>query len=508
MKLSQHTTLSGKKTAPADVAGWASQLIKLHARIASRFARPEPHRRALRYLKGLMSGIERKNSWQIAEQAREANPYGMQRLLGRAVWDTDGVRDDVRDYVVEQLGQEQAIGVIDETSFLKQGDKSAGVAVQYCGSTGELDNCQVAVFLAYVTERGHALIDRELYLPQAWTQDQERCQEAGIPDWVGFQTKPELAQEMLARLEMAEVRLSWVVADTVYGGNFQLRQWLHAHGQAHVVAVACNEPVGIQTSQGRQLVEVRQVEALLLQEHDWQRLSMSEGTKGPRTFDWACVPILHRWQDDGRHWLLIRRNVDKPSQKAYYFVFGPLQTTLEEMVHAIGARWRVEEVFEGTKAMGLDQYEVRTWTTWYRHITLVMLAYAFLTGICAQEKDWPDRCSAAPVVEPQAERPAFSPASLHPGEQRHTAGKPDASSLSHQSQMRQHACTPVGDQEPACVDLQPLIGLTVAEVRHLLGRLMWPPPSHTFFILDWSHWRRHHQHKASFYHTKRRLEAG
>lgn len=275
-----------------------------------------------------------------------------------------------------------------------------------------------------------------------------------------------------------------------------------------LVAVACNEPVSIQTSQGRQLVEVRQVEALLLQEHDWQRLSMSEGTKGPRTFDWACVPILHQWLHDGRHWLLIRRNVDKPSQKAYYFVLGPPETTLEEMVHAIGARWRVEEVFEGSKAMGLDQYEVRTWTAWYRHITLVMLAYAFLTGICAQEKDWPDRCPAAPVVEPQAERLPLSPASLHPGEQRHTAPRPDASSLSHQSQTRQRACTPVGDQEPACVDLQPLIGLTVAEVRHLLGRLMWPPPSHTFFILDWSHWRRHHQRKASFYHTKRRLEAG
>jgi len=138
-------------------------------------------------------------------------------------------------------------------------------------------------------------------------------------------------------------------------------------GRGVLVAVACNEPVGIQTALGRQWVEVRQVEALLLQEQDWQRLSMSEGTKGPRTFDWACVPILHRWQDDGRHWLLIRRNVDKPSLKAYYFVFGPLQTTLEEIVHAIGARWRVEEVFEGTKAMGLDQYEVRTWTSWFAH---------------------------------------------------------------------------------------------------------------------------------------------
>src|SRR5260370_34092977 len=162
-----------------------------------------------------MSQAERKNSWKSAEQAREANSYGMQRLLSRAVWDTDGVRDDVREYVVEQLGQEQAIGVIDETSFLKQGDKSAGVAVQYCGSTGQLDNCQVAVFLAYVTPLGHALIDRELSLPQAWTQDRQRCAEAGIPDAVRFQTKPELAQEMLARLSQAGVGLSWVAADTV-----------------------------------------------------------------------------------------------------------------------------------------------------------------------------------------------------------------------------------------------------------------------------------------------------
>jgi SRSO17 transposase len=395
------------KTTSADVARWAYELIKLHARIAGRFARPEPHRRALKYLKGLMSQTERKNGWQLAEHAREANPYGMQRLLSRAVWDSDGVRDDVRDYVLEQLGDEQAIGVIDETSFLKQGDKSAGVAVQYCGSTGEVQNCQVAVFLAYVSPLGHALIDRELYLPQAWTQDRERCREAGIPDAVGFQTKPELAQTMLARLSQAGVVLSWVVADTVYGGNLELRSWLHAHGQAHVVAVPCNEPVGIQTPQGRQLVEVRQVEGLLLLASDWQRLSMSQGTKGPRIFDWACVPILHQWQDDGRHWLLIRRCVADPKQKAYYFVFGPSGTTLQEMVTAIGARWHVEEVFETAKDMGLDHYEVRTWTAWYRHITLVMLAHAFLTSICANA-----RVSVPPPML-REEAPADCPCLYH-----------------------------------------------------------------------------------------------
>jgi SRSO17 transposase len=343
MKQDQHTTLTGSKTTSADVCRWVQTLFGLHARIAPRFARPEAHRRALAYLQGILSETVRKNGWQLAEHAREARPDGMQRLLSSAVWDTDGVRDDLRAYILEHLGNQSAIVVIDETSFPKKGKKSAGVGVQYCGTTGQVENCQVGVFLTYVTAKGHTLIDRELYLPLDWTEDRDRCPAAGIPESVRFQTKPELARGMLVRLWNAQIPIAWVVADTVYGGNLDLRTWLEDRGYSYALAVACNEPVGIVTPDGiRRRVEAAQVETFLLDAQDWQRLSMSEGSKGPRLFDWACVPMLHRWQDDGQHWVLIRRNLTDPNEKAYYFVFAPKGTTLSEMVQAIGARWHIE----------------------------------------------------------------------------------------------------------------------------------------------------------------------
>ena len=324
MKHHQHTTPLGARTTPSEVCGWAQALTRLHTRIAPRFARSEPRRRALAYLQGILSSIERKNGWQLAEHAREGTPYGMQRLLSCAVWDTDGVRDELGSYALEHLGQQSAILVIDETSFPKRGKKSAGVGLQYCGTTGQVENCQVGVFLSSVTAKGHTLIDRELYLPFDWTADRKRCQEADIPESVRFQTKPELAVQMLERLRQAHLPISWVVADSVYGGNLDLRTWCEQHGYPYVLAVACDEPVGILTPDGeRRRVEVREVEVLVLHEQDWQRLSMSEGTKGPRLFDWACVPILHRWEDDGCHWLLIRRSISDPAEKVYYFVFAP-----------------------------------------------------------------------------------------------------------------------------------------------------------------------------------------
>ncbi len=463
MKQPQHTTFTGTKTTLTHVVQWAHLLTQLHARIACHFARPEPRRRALAYLQGLLSCVERKNGWQLAEHAREATPYGMQRLLSHAVWDADLVRDDLRSYVLEQLGDHEPIVVIDETSFPKRGDKSAGVQMQYCGTTGQVENCQVGVFLAYVTAKGHTLIDRELYLPMDWIEDQQRCQAAGIPELVHFQTKPELARQMLERLWMAHIPLAWVVADTVYGGNLDLRNWLEAHDYPYVLAVACDEPVGIVTPDGRRRrVEVREVEALLLHEQDWQRLAMSEGTKGPRLFDWACVPILHQWEADGRHWLLMRRSLSDPQEKTYYFVFASAGTTVPAMVKASGARWHIEEDFETSKDLGLDHSQVRGFIGWYRHITLVMLAHAFLTGVCAQQ---------VPVASP--------------------------------------ACAP---QIPATHDAasegRPLLPLTVPEVRHLLGCLIWPAPSSVKLVLAWSWWRRWHRSLASYFHTKRRLEAG
>src|SRR6266566_3499640 len=368
MKQDYHTTLTGTATIPADICRWVQALVRLHARIGPRFARPEPRRRALAYLQGIVSDTARKNGWQLAEHAGEARPDGMQRLLASSVWDTDGVRDDVRSYVLEQLGQESAILVIDESGFPKRGNQSAGVGRQYFGVTGQVQNCQVGVFLAYVTAHGHSLIDRELYLPLDWCEDPARCRAAHIPESVRFQTKPELAIHMLKRLDEAGYPIAWVVADTVYGGNLDLRTWLEAHGYHYVLAVACTEPIGIVTPDGqRRRVAVDEVAALVLHEQDWQRLAMSEGTKGPRLFDWAVLPILHQWEDDGRHWLLIRRSLTNPQELCYYLVFAAKGSTLQEMVQAIGARWHIEEEFENAKDLGLDHYEVRSFLGWYRH---------------------------------------------------------------------------------------------------------------------------------------------
>lgn len=452
MKQEQNITPLVAKTTPSDVVRWAMELHHLHTRIAPYFARPEPYKRCLLYLQGILSDVARKNGWQLAEQAGEMRPDGMQRLLSNAVWDEDGVRDELRKYVLEQLGAEDAIVAIDETSFPKRGEKSAGVAPQYCGSTKRVENCQVGVFLSYISPLGHALLDRELYLPLHWVEDRTRCEEAGIPESVRFQTKPELAKQMIERLHQAQVKIDWVVADTVYGNNLDLRTWLENHGYKYVLAVANKEEVRVMTADGPKLITVKEAEQLLIEPQDWQRLSVRTGTKGPLFFDWACVPILHQWQDDKRHWLLIRRLPNNPTEKTYYLVFGPVGTTLEVMVRAIGARWRVEENFENGKDMGLDHYEVRSFVGWFRHMTLVMLILAMLTVICMKE-----RSSSLEVCTNQ------------------TASIP--------------------------------IALTVPEVRHLLGRLIFPLSRNTRTALAWSWWRRCQQGRASASHSKRRLNS-
>jgi len=453
VKQRQHITPVGAQTTFVEVWKWGQELERLHARIAPRFARPEPRRRALAYVKGIVSAIERKNGWHLAEHAGEARPDGIQRLLNSAVWDADLVRDDLRSYILEHLGDQEAILVIDETSFRKRGKKSAGVKQQYCGTTGRVENCQVGVFLSYVSSKGHTLIDRELYLPKEWIDDPGRRREAGIPEAIVFRTKCELAQQMIERLWKAKIPFDWVVADSVYGGNLDLRLWLEAHGYSYVLAVACDEPVGIRTPEGRKRMTVAEAEALLLHSQDWQRLSMSCGTKGPRLFDWAVIPILHGWEDDGRHFLLIRRCLDDPREKAYYFVFAPAGTTLFQMVKAIGQRWCIEECFETGKEMGMEDYEVRCWIAWYRHLTLVMIVMAALAGICAAAR--------TSTAEP----------------------------LSHGG---------------TC----PLLPLTIPEIRHLLAHLLWPPPRSLTLLLGWSWWRRCHQSRASYFHTKRRCAAG
>ena len=365
----------------AEVARWAEGIERVHECIAGRFRRPEPRRRALDYLRGLLSPVERKNSWQLAEQAGDATPDGVQRLLYSYRWEADLVRDDLRNYVAEHLADAEGVVVVDETGFLKKGNKSAGVQRQYSGTAGRIENCQIGVFLAYAATKGRTLLDRELYLPQVWAKDWERRREAGVPEDVSFRTKPRLAQRMLERALESGVPFRWVTGDEVYGSDRKLRLWLEEAGISHVLAIKSNEKLWARTDQGSLQVRADRL-AAEVGESSWQRLSAGDGAKGSRVYDWATVNIRPLREPGKSYWLLARRSIAKPGELAYYVCFGPDGTALEELVRVAGTRWAIEECFEEAKGqVGLDQYEVRRWDGWYRHITLAMLAHAYLSVI-------------------------------------------------------------------------------------------------------------------------------
>ena len=360
-----------------EVQAWAAGLEALHARIAGRFARAEPRRRALAYLRGLLGNVGRKNGWQLAEHAGEATPDGMQRLLATADWDPDLVRDDLRAYVVEHLGDPGAVLVVDETGFLKKGTTSVGVQRQYSGTAGKVDNCQVGVFLAYASAKGRAFIDRELYLPERWTEDPERCKAARVPEEIGFGTKPELAQLMLERALDAGVPAAWVTADEVYGGSPTLRQWLEGRGVWHVLAVKCTELLAVDGPQGAVRTSTEQLAAAVPAEQ-WIACSAGHGAKGRRLYDWARVELAVPAGPGMARWLLVRRS-RRDGELAFYACYGPAETSLLGLVRVAGTRWAVEEGFQQAKTeVGLDHYEVRRWPGWYRHVTLALLAHAFL----------------------------------------------------------------------------------------------------------------------------------
>ena len=358
----------------ADVDQWSAELDRLHARIGGRFTRCEPRRRARQYLAGLVAGLDRTNGWTLAEQAGDVSPDGMQRLLRWADWDIDAVRDDLRDYVLEHLGDPQGVLIIDDTGFVKKGVKSAGVARQYSGTAGRVENCQVGVFMAYRSSKGHALIDRQLYLPAAWTDDRDRCQAAGVPDEVGFATKVQMARAMLARAFAAGVPAGWVTMDEAYGQSKSLRVFMEEHDQAHVVATRRNDDV-ITTSMGSARVD-KLIAAL--PGRAWSRISCGPGAHGPREYWWARVPIRVFWRPGRGHWLLARRNIST-GELAYYVCYGPRKTRLMDLARIAGTRWAVEECFQQAKnEAGLDEYQVRDWRAWYAHITLSMAAHAWL----------------------------------------------------------------------------------------------------------------------------------
>jgi SRSO17 transposase len=389
----------------AVAAACAREAEEMAARLGRRFRRAEARAHAADYLRGLLAEVERKNGWQLAERAGYAHPRGIQRVLDRYAWDADAVRDDLRAYVVAELGDPRAVLVVDETGFPKQGTRSAGVARQYCGTLGKRANCQVGVFLGYASPKGHVGLDRALYLPEAWTDDRDRCRAAGVPDEVAFRTKPALARELVERALDGGVPAAWVTGDEVYGADSKFRLPLEARGQAYVLAVRSTQPTSTWPPYGPPDDLTVADLAAAVPASAWSRLSCGDGAQGPRVYDWAYAPVRPALRDDAWvHAVLLRRHPARPAELAYYLVHCPADTPLQEVVRAAGARWTIDEAFKLAKGqVGLDQYEVRSWRGWHRHVTLALLALAVLTvGARRARKGGRRRSAAAPSTSRSA----------------------------------------------------------------------------------------------------------
>jgi len=408
----------------------------LLGRIGSRFVRVEPRRRVGLFLLGLLAGLPRVNCWTIAEHAGEVCPDGMQHLLSRAVWDADAVRDDLRGYVVDHLGDPGAVLVVDETGDLKKGVHTVGVQRQYTGTAGRIENAQVGVYLVYAATRGHAFIDRALYLPKSWTSDPDRCRAAGVPDDVKFATKPALARQMITRALDAGVPAAWVTGDEVYGADPKLRADLHDKQIGYVLAVACDHQ--IPTPAGKHSAKNL---ARRLPTRAWNRLSAGIGAKGHRWYDWALIDITDP-EVPGDHALLVRRSIST-GELAFYRCYTPTSAPLATLVAVAGRRWTIEESFQAGKGLtGLDEHQVRRWTSWHRWTILAMLAHAFLAVTTAAAR--------ARTPSPQG-----------------------------------------------------LIALTANEIRHLFTRLLNHTQHGIRHLLHWSRWRRRHQARARDSHHRR-----
>ena len=419
---------------------WWTQFGALIDRIGPRFSRYEPLRHAAGLMLGMVSGLDRKNCWTIAEHRGDRSPDGLQHLLSRAKWDAEAVRDDLRDYVVDAFGDPGAVLVVDETGDVKKGTATVGVQRQYSGTAGRIENAQVAVYLTYAAPRGHALIDRALYLPKSWAEDADRCQEAGIPtDRRGFATKPTLAKMLISRAVEANTPAAWVAGDEVYGADPTLRAAIRGHGLGYVLAVSANRRVPTEAGPIR-------VDALpaMLPARAWQKHSAGAGSHGHRLYSWAWIALLPEDDTDtGQHHLLIRRN-DRTGELAYLRCYTPHPVPLRTLVVVAGQRWRIEESIQAAKGLtGLDQHQVRRWVSWHRWTTLAMLAHAFLAVATAAERD----------TQP----------------------------------------TPTG-----------LITLTVNEFRRLFDALLLAAKRTLATLLAWSTWRRKHQHRARQSHYRRR----
>lgn len=362
------------------VCRWGGEVNGVTERIGSRFFRREQREHAGRYLRGLISRVERKNGWQLAEQLGDSTPVNLQHFIARSEWDAEAVRDDLRNYVVEQLGDSEAVLIVDETGFLKKGTKSVGVKRQYSGTAGRIENCQIGVFLAYRSVHGHALVDRALYLPQEWADDAARRTEAKVPDSVTFSTKQTLAREMVARALAAQIPAAWLTADEVYGSDYKFRRFCEDYRLNYVVAISSTTHLAV----GFKRQEVRKYLSEIPPDA-WHRMSCGAGAKGQREYDWAFLTWPHHEQKTHARGCLVRRSLDESREHAFYFTYAPRGTSLAKLVQVAGSRWAIEECFEQAKQeTGLDQYEVRSWLGWHRHITLSLLAHATLAVVRAQ----------------------------------------------------------------------------------------------------------------------------
>jgi SRSO17 transposase len=407
--------------------------------MAGRFRRVETRRRTRGFVLGLLADLPRKNCWTIAEHAGDTDPHGMQHLLNRAAWDTDGVRDDLRDYVTTHLGDGDAVLVVDETGDLKKGTHTVGVQRQYTGTAGRIENAQVAVYLTYAGARGHAMIDRELYLPRSWTTNPDRLDEAGVPAHIEFLTKPALATGMILRALNAGVAARWVAGDEVYGADPTLRAELETRRIGYVLGIGCDRK--IPTAAGSVRADVL---AAGLPKRAWQRLSAGAGAKGERYYDWALIahpdPAGQADPDDTQCWWLLVRRHCTTGELAFYRCYSPDVVPLRELVRVAGRRWTVEESFQAGKGLaGLDEHQVRRWTSWQRWTLFAMLAHALLAVIAARE---------------HTERPA-----------------------------------PAG-----------MIALTCNEIRRLFTVLVIEPGRTLTCPEAWSNWRRRHQDRARTSH--------
>jgi SRSO17 transposase len=431
---------------PAATAGlrvdhehWREGLDALIDMICGRFARYDTARNAGAFLLGVLSALETKNCWTMAELSGHGTPDKLQHLLSRAKWDADDIRDDLRRYVTDAFADPDAVLVVDETGDVKKGTKTVGVQRQYSGTAGRVENCQVAVYMTYTSSRGHALIDRALYLPKSWTDDPTRRAEAGVPEATDFATKPALAGAMISRALQAGVPASWVAGDEVYGADPDLRTMLQERQIGYVLAISCDRRIPIDTH----VMAVDQI-AAALPATAWQHRSAGAGAKGPRMYSWAWITTTET-PTVGSCSVLIRRN-DTTGELAYYRCYSPTPATLADLVSVAGRRWTVEESFQASKGLtGLDQHQVRTWTSWHRWSVLVMLAHAFLAVQSATQRD-------------------------------------------------------IEHRDPS------LIRLSINEFRRLFVALILTPLRHRDRILDWSLWRRRHQQRAHLCHQNRRSQ--